>query len=232
LNFVLPATPSPLVEISKMKQSVSVLLVLSLLTCPNFAADLEPTLGSKGKVVLEEKFDGSEVPKGWVKNTGTIALANGALRLGEIASEKHAGAFRKLMPVQDFILQLDFQFDNAKMIHVGFDPATGELKKRGHLYSIIVTPKGYSILEHNDKADPSSKPKTHANLSTEFKNGQWYTLMLENRGEEVSVQIQGKESLKAKAVDFRVKKPSLVLRVGAADGDGALIDNVRAWEFK
>jgi hypothetical protein len=215
-----------------MNRSIASLLVFSLLSQVAFAVELEPMLGKKGKSLLEEKFEGKEIPKGWVKNTGTLAVDNGSLRLGEIASEKHAGAFRRLMPVQDFAIQLDFQFNKAKMLHVGFDPAAGELKKKGHLYSIVITPKNFSILEHNDKADSSSKPKSHASQSTEFKDGQWYTLLLENKGENVVVQIVGKELLKAKAPDFRVKKPTIVFRVGAAEGDGALIDNLHVWELQ
>ncbi len=214
-----------------MNRTIASLLMLTLFTQSVFAVDLVPTLGKKGKSLLEEKFDSNDVPKGWGKNTGTIAIADGALRLGELASETHAGAFRKAVPLQDFAIQLDFKFDRAKMIHVGFDPAPGELNKKGHLYSIVVNPKAYTILEHNDKANPNSKPKTHASKPSEFKDGQWYTLLLENKGEDVVVQIQGKETLKAKAEDFRVKKPGLVFRVSAEDGDGALIDNVQVWEL-
>ena len=215
-----------------MIRTVATFLILAFISKMVLAADLEPILGKKGKSLLEEKFDGKDVPKGWAKNTGTIAVVDGSLRLGELASEKHAGAFRKALPLQDFAIQLDFKFDQAKMIHVGFDPAQGELNKKGHLYSIVVNPKGYSILEHNDKANPNSKAKTHATKPSEFKDGQWYTLLLENKGEDVVVQIQGKETLKAKAEDFRVKKPGLVFRASAADGDGALVDNVHVWELK
>lgn len=195
------------------------------------AVDLEPTLGKKGKLLFEEKFDSTEVPKGWVKNTGTLAVSEGSLRMEELASEKHAGAFRKALPVQNVAIQLSFKFDKAKMFHLGFDPATGELNKKGHLYSVVVNPKAYSIIEHNDKADPTSKPVTHASKPSEFKDGQWYTMLLENKGEDVVLQISDKELLRAKAEDFRVKKPGLVLRVSAADGDGVFLDNVHVWEL-
>ena len=214
-----------------MKLKIAFALIVSMTASPIRAADLEPILGKKGKVLLEEKFDVTEVPKGWVKSTGTISAKEGALRITELASEKHAGAFRKSLAMQNVAIQLDFKFEQAKMFHLGFDPATGELNKKGHLYSVVVNPKTFSILEHNDKANPESKPKTHASKPSELKDGQWYTLLLENKGEDVVVQIAGKEPIRAKSEDFRVKKPSIVLRVSGDDGDGVSIDNVHVWEL-
>ena len=70
--------------------------LLVFVALPLAAAGLEPTLGKKGKLLLEEKFEGDAVPMGWNKNTGVLAVAGGALHASELASEKHVGAFRKL----------------------------------------------------------------------------------------------------------------------------------------
>jgi hypothetical protein len=45
-------------------------------------------------------------------------------------------------------------------------------------------------------------------------------------------QIAGKEPLKATALDFYVKKPGLVFRMGGKDGLEVLFDNVRVWALK
>jgi hypothetical protein len=195
------------------------------------AVDLVPTLGKKGKELLSEKFDGKEVPKGWVANTGSMKVQDGALRLSEIAAEKHLGAYRKSLALQNMVVQLDFMFDGAKAFNLGFDPATGELKKKGHLYSISVTNKGWSLIEHNDKANPGSKPIIHAQGALKVETGKWYTLMLENKGEEVVASISGQGTLKAKAADFKVKKPAIVLRASGPDTAGVLVDNVQVCEL-
>jgi len=80
------------------------------------------------------------------------------------------------LPLKDLAIQVDFKFEQARMFHDGFDPSAGELKQKGHLYTIVVNPKTVSILEHNDKANPDSKPKTYTSKLGELKNGQWYTL--------------------------------------------------------
>ena len=195
-----------------------------------FATD-ETNLGKKGKVLLEENFAGGGVPSGWIKNTGTIAVSDGVLRLTELASDRHAGAFRKALPLKDLAIQLDFKLEQAKMFHIGFDPAPGELKKKGHLYSVVINTEKISILEHNDKANPDSKPKTLGSKSIELKNGRWYKVLLENKGDEVLVHIDGVEMARAKSDDFRVKKPAIVLRVMGADSAGVCIDNVTVWEL-
>ena len=161
-----------------------------------------------------------------------MTVQDGALRLSEIAADKHLGAYRKSLALQSMTVQLDFMFDGAKAFNLGFDPATGVLKKKGHLYSISITNKGWSIIEHNDKANPESKPINHAQGAIKLEPGKWYTLLLENKGEEVVATIAGQGTLKAKAADFKVKKPSLVFRASGPDTAGVLIDNVQVCELE
>jgi hypothetical protein len=207
-------------------------LVFVLENSVSRAADLTPRLGTKGKLLLEETFHGPAVPKGWTVNTGALAVRDGALRASEKAADQHIGAFRYRLPLQDCAVQVDFRFDGGRIFHLGFDPAPGELKKKGHLFSVTVSPSQWTLIEHNDKADPASKTKTHAAAKTTFEPGQWYTLLLESKGDTVVAQITGKEPLRATAKDFRVKKPGLVFRVGGKDTDAVSFDNVKVWELK
>jgi hypothetical protein len=192
----------------------------------------ELLLGKKGKSLLEETFSGDTVPKGFAVNTGKLRVAEGSLRASQLAKDNHIGAFRYRLPVQDVVVQLDFRFDGARTWNVGFDPAPGELKKKGHLFSVILTANSWQITEHNDKANPESKSKVLATAKTTFEKGQWYTLVLENKGEQVVVQVAGKEPLKASAPDFKVKKPGLVFRMGGKDDEEVALDNVKVWELK
>ena len=196
------------------------------------AADLTPQLGSLGDKLLDETFTGAAVPKGWNASTGTLRVVDGVLLAGEKSSDMHIGAFRFRLPVQDCAIQIDFKLGEARIINLGFDPAPGELKKKGHLLSVTVTKMGWSILEHNDKANPESKSKVHAKADTAFDPATTYTLMLECKGDNVVAQIAGKEPLKASAADFHVKKPGLVFRMGGKDGQEVAFDNVKVWALK
>ncbi len=209
------------------------ILALSLVfTLSAAAADLKPQLGTLGEKLLDETFSGSEVPKGWTKNVGTWRVADGVLLAAEKSSDKHIGAFRYALPVQDCAVQIDFKLGDARAINLSFDPAPGELKKKGHLLSVLVTKTNWSIIEYNDKADPASKSKQHAKAQTPFDGATTYTLMLECKGDNVVAQVAGKEPLKASAPDFHVKKPGLVFRMGGKDGQEVAFDNVKVWTLK
>ncbi|MCB1278026.1 hypothetical protein [Prosthecobacter sp.] len=206
-------------------------LLLAVTTITN-AADLTPTLGTLGDKLLDETFSGSEVPNGWNANTGTLRVADGVLLAAEKSSDMHIGAFRFRLPIQDCAVQIDFKLGDARIINLGFDPAPGELKKKGHLLSVTISKAGWSLIEHNDKADPNSKTKVHAKAETAFDPATTYTLMLECKGDNVVAQIAGKEPLKATAPDFHVKKPGLVFRMGGKDGQEVAFDNAKVWALK
>ena len=205
-----------------------------LLTVTSFvsAADLTPQLGTLGEKLLEETFSGSKVPKGWAANTGSLHVVDGVLLAAEKSSDMHIGAFRYRLPVQDCAIQIDFKLGDARVFNLGFDPAPGELKKKGHLFSVVISKTGWSLIEHNDKANPESKTKTHAKAATPFDPATTYTLMLECKGDNVVAQLTGKEALKASAPDFHVKKPGLVFRMGGPDGQEVTFDNVKVWALK
>ena len=196
-----------------------------------FAAADELTLGQKGKLLLEEKFDAATLPAGWTRNTGQIGVKDGALHASELASDKHLGAFRKPLPLQDCVIQLEFKLEGATAFHLGFDPAPGALKKKGHLFSVMITPEGWQITEHVDKADPKSKNVVHTKAATKFPRGETHTLVLEVKGNDVVAHVGGKDPLRATAKDFHVKKPGLVFRVGGKGGHAVVIDSVRVWEL-
>ena len=116
--------------------------------------------------------------------------------------------------------------------HGAFDPAPGELRKQGHLFSLVVTPTQWSVLEHPDKADPNGKNVVRAKAAAAFPRDQWHTLLLEVKGDAVVARVDGREALRASAKDFHVKKPGLVFRVMGKDGEAMLFDNVKVWELK
>ena len=208
------------------------LLSATLLASSIPAAELEPKLGKKGALLLEEKFDGKELPKNWNKNTGKLTVADGVLKASEVAADKHAAAFRRPLQLQDAAIYVKFRFEGAKMFHVGFDPAPGELKKQGHLFSVILTATGWNLTEHVDKADPKSTNKALAKATATFEKGRWHELLLEVKGDDVRAQIAGMEPLRATSKDFHVKKPGLVFRTGGKDTDEVHLDEIRVWELK
>jgi hypothetical protein len=194
----------------------------------------QPTLAKKGELILEESFDDDTLPKGWTVQTGDWKPVGGVLVAREIPADHHAAAARRLLPMQDGIFQLRFRLaGKAKAFHFGFDPARGELKKKGHLFSIIVTPTGAKLMKHIDKDKPKEDPnEILASSNTAFKAGIWHTLLLEKQGNHVAAQIvsdagDSSVSLAGSHPTFHVKTPTLVFRCA---GDGVGVDDVRVWK--
>jgi len=193
--------------------------ILSLL----FIAALGGNL-SAGELINED-FS-SQGPR-WTTQFGEVAVEDGVLKASQKTADKHICAFRRGQPMKDFQLDVDFRFEGAKVINIGFDPARGSLKKKGHLYSVVLTPTQWQIKEHRDKAIDDSKDKVHASGKANFKQGEWYHLTLQNKGTEVEAGIKGTGSLKADYKDFAVAKPAVVFRVGGADEKEAHFDNLK-----
>lgn len=196
------------------------------------AEGLSLLLAKQGPELLQERFEAPGLPSGWTRNFGKLEVTNGALRASQLASDQHPCAFRRALPLQDAVIRLDFRFDGARMLHVGFDPARGELKKRGHLFTVAISPTGASLQEAADKADPASKNHTLATASVKLETGKWYPLLLEMRGPEVAVQIAGQATLRASTADFACKKPGLVFRTLGPDDAAAEFDNLQVWEAR
>ena len=65
-----------------------------------------------------------------------------------------------------------------------------------------------------------------------FEQGKWYTMLLENKGDDVVARIEGKKPLRASSKDFRAKKPGIEFRVLGRDEGEIGFDNLRVWELK
>ncbi len=189
----------------------------------------EPPANSE--LAVDDSFDRKELGEGWHVNTGEWTIADGVLRAREIPDQNHSAAARRTVETKNAVYDLRFRFvEDGKGFHFGFDPAPGELKKKGHLFSVIVTPESWKILKHIDKAQPKDDPnKTLAEQKTEFERGKWYSLRVTTWQTHVTASIEGKEPLKASHETFGVKKPTLVFR---CLDNGVEIDDIKVWKQK
>lgn len=189
----------------------------------------EPPANSE--LAVDDSFDRKELGEEWHVNTGEWTIADGVLRAREIPAENHSAAARRTVETKNAVYELRFRFvEDARGFHFGFDPAKGELKKKGHLFSVIVTPASWKIMKHVDKARREEAPnETLAEQKTEFERGKWYSLRVTTWQTHVTARIDGKEPLKASHETFGVKKPTLVFR---CLGNGVEIDDLKVWKQK
>ncbi|MCG6158086.1 hypothetical protein [Rubinisphaera margarita] len=160
----------------------------------------------------------SKLPSSWYANFGYWELNDDTLVCRELKEDKHAGAARLKTPLTDGSITCRVKFeDGAKFFHIGFDPAPGTLDKKGHLYSLVLTPQSAMIKKHRDKNREDSKDETLATVRFEKPLEGWHSVKLTASGKDVRVSIDNQYQLTASDDSFGVKKPGVVFRVGGGD---------------
>ena len=202
------------------------LLALSVNT---FAAGKE-VAAEKGKLLIEEKFEGEVSKKLFRGGIGEWKVANGVVHGTELAKDNHLAASRFYQETQDAIFEFKFRItENGISFNCGFDPSKGELDKKGHLWSVSISAKKWRLSKAPDKNKPKEDPaKTLDQGDISIKNGEWYTMRIVSLGNKVSVSV-GDNILAAEHESFHVKKPTLIFR---CKGDGVEVDDIRIWEVK
>lgn len=180
-------------------------------------------------LAMDEAFEGQKLAPDWHVNTGSWKVVDGVLQAAELPADQHAAAARRTLVTGDAVYQLRFRFvGEGKAFHFGFDPAKGELKKKGHLFSVIVTPKNWKMMKHVDKNNRQADPNEVLALAgDQFESGKWYTLKVTTWQTYVTATIDGQSTLKASHPTFGVKKPTLVFR---CIGDGIEVDDIKVWK--
>lgn len=160
------------------------------------------------------------LPKNWSKTVGSWEVVDGTLVGREVAADEHAAASRYLKPIKDGQVSFRFRMNDARSISFGFDPAKGALKKKGHLYSVIVTRNSIALKKHRDKAKDDSKDTTLDTKKVSINENEWVPVVLTLNGETASVKV-GDHELTGRDAEFAVAKPGVVFRVskGAAAFD-------------
>ena len=186
---------------------------------------------SNSELVIDDNFDRAELGDGWHVNTGDWRIEEGVLTAREIKADKHSAAARCKVATGNAAYDLRFRLTgDVRTFHVGFDPSPGQLDKKGHLFSVIVTPGGWKIMKHLDKNRPEADPnEVLASEKLSIEKNTWHTLRVVTWGPYVTATLNDGEPMKASHPTFAVAKPTVVFR---CVGDGIEIDDLKVWSQK
>ena len=221
-----PLPPSP----CEYNMKISPFVVLIALTFP-----LVPLMGGpapgNSTLIVSETFEGAELGEDWTLNTGAWEIVDGTLHVSEIPADNHSAAARRVAETGNAVYEVRFRFTGeGEAFHLGFDPAPGELDKKGHLFSVIVTPDSWKLMKHIDKARPKEDPNEVLVVEKKsFGVGEWHTLRVTTWGPYVTATIDGEDGLKASHPTFGIMKPAVVFR---CIGDGVELDDLKVWAEK
>ncbi len=186
-------------------------------------SELKPVLVKPGKVVLEEKFDGSSMPKGWAAAKGDWQVKDGAIVGKEKVEDKHAAVLNIAKPFKNSAVQFSFKRDGAKGLHLSLNHA------KGHLFRVVITDAGISLNKDVDKKDPASKAAVLAKAEEKFVPGKWYTVLVEMQDDKVVVQTDNGVKLEGSNPGLAIEKTGYRF---VTQGESVLLDDLKAWEVQ
>jgi len=211
----------------KLLRVLTASLVTSLLlAAPGRAekdADLQLLISRAGKPLLQERFDGSKLPKSWVANKGEFQAREGVIAGWEKKEDNHAAVLTLQKPFKNAILRFSFKRDGVTGFNVSLNHA------KGHLFRILINDDALTINKDKDKKDPNSRPEVLGKADGKFPSGQWQTLQIEIVGNRVAVQADNGTKLDVRHPALDVEKTGYRF---VMKGSTLLLDDVNVWEVQ
>jgi hypothetical protein len=215
-------------------------LIIALLTFSlSVLAELKPQLAQKGQLLLAADFSQEPSDK-WKFLHGTRFKVEEGRLVGVPSTKEYQAAHkgshsggtpssRLYVISQDVIMQFSFQMkDGLREVHIGANDGTFKTGS-GHVGRVsFSTRSGLSLIKDRNIRLEGDKTETLANKPFEFKNDQWYTVMVEFVGDTLSAQVEGGPSLSAKNIRFKSTKSDINLPTRG--GGKVLYDNVFVWQ--
>ena len=100
---------------------------------------------------------------------------------------------------------------------------------KGHLFRVVINNAGFSINKDGDKKDKTIKGGVLGKAEGKFAPGEWVTMLVEVKGEKVSVQADN--GAKAEGTDPRLAMAKVNYRF-VVQGASVQIDDLKITEAK
>jgi hypothetical protein len=198
------------------------LLLLATVSALVFGAEATPA--KRGRLLLEDEFNGPSLATGWRQTKGKWTLADGKLRGVELAADHHAAVVRRPVRYQDAVIETSFRLDaGAKMAALSIN-TTG-----GHLCRVILRPSGITVQKDKKNKDATDPVAVLATRPMKLTPGQWYRLTVHLRGTSMTAQIDDGVAFGGEHPALTAEKVDVGLPVS---GEGAAFDYLRVWEAK
>jgi hypothetical protein len=152
-----------------------------------------PTDVSKGGALADLKH-------GWQFRPGKWEIIDGALRGYQLEADKHSAAAFLAQAWKDAILQFDVRLDGCSQVVVCIDdpaairPATPTRPAQNrveHLCRLIINKEGFSTQKDDHDHDGPDQNVSFGAVKMPFKQGEWKTVLIEIKGDEMVTTIDG-----------------------------------------
>ncbi len=199
-----------------MRQFLIAMTLTGLLS----AAETQPI--RRGKLLLEDDFNGSALASGWKVAKGKWSVAGGKATGVELASDKHAAVIRRDVAFRDGVIEVSFQMAaGAKMTAISLNSA------KGHSCRVTVRPGELIVQKDRTNAKSDDKAAVLARKAMTFEPGKWYTITMEVRGTSVMARVNNGPAIGGEHEGIAIDRTNIGLPVS---GDGVVFDSIRVWD--
>jgi hypothetical protein len=209
-----------------MYRTVRLLLVVcALVPCANLwaadpAPETKPLMTERSKLLFSDDLNrplGNE----WRAAKGKWEVVDGAVRGSERKADMHGAVARHAMPFHNVLIQYSFKLEGAKRTTLSVNAA------KGHLCRVLIDPAGFRVQKDDTDKDGPDKAVILETRSTPIKLGEWHTILVEIRGQEMLASLDGKEVAFGAHAAIDVPKANFGLTVA---GESVSFKNLRVWE--
>ncbi len=218
--------------------------IFACLLLPLAAISAEPStaLVKKGALVFSDDFNRAELGSAWRISTPTFVIADGVLN----ATQTHPHSAVGMVKVgrKDVVIEFRFQLGGATSINAVCNDRDYKEGHGGHLCRVSLSPRQIFLADDKERLrheieemrkDPKRKAEVNKltasrsiGFPTKLDPTRWYQIMITIVGEELRVNLDGKEvgSLKSSGIAHPMKSDFYF----SVSGKDALFDDVRIWD--
>ncbi len=211
------------------------------------AADIpsEP-IAQKGEPILTDDFERTDLGD-WKSLIPTFTVEGGALK-GVQTRADHGAVGRVYRPMKDVVVEFRLQLVGSTGFNAVFDDQKFKGSHAGHICRVAFAPTQIRLGDdkegvmrndiyemrkdpaHKKEADKLLEGRGSATTITKLEQQKWYQVIIELKGDQLRVSLDGKPLafLKSSGIAHETKS-SFHFTV---NGTGVLFDDVRIWQAK
>jgi hypothetical protein len=188
-----------------------------------FALASSAFASERGALLYKEDFSGSTMPSGWAGKPGKWEMAGDAVKVSEVAEDKHAAVRRHPLQYHDAIIEMSFELDGARMVAISIN------NKGGHVCRLMINPNGAILQVDQPNANSDQKAVRLATSNAKIAPGTWHKAVLQVHGPKMTAQIDDMPSFSGENPRVDVDKTDIGIPVA---GVSAKIKNVKVYALK
>jgi hypothetical protein len=184
------------------------------------ASEPKTFMAERGKLLLSDDLD-KPLAKPWTVAKGKWENDGGAVRVSELAADKHGAVARHPLATRNFVAQYSIKLDGAKATSFSVNDA------KGHCCRVSISPTSLAVQKDSHDHNKEDKQLRLDVRTAPIALGEWHTVVIEVLGPEIVASLDGDRVALGSHESLDVDKTNFGLTVA---GETVSYKNLRVWE--